>query len=57
MKALIAEVDFRFMCSFQVSFLSSQIPSQRWTSEGVMIVPFGRVTFVSSEVSGLRELL
>ena len=28
-KTLIAEVDFLLICSFQLSFLSSQIPSQR----------------------------
>ena len=57
MKTLIAEVDFLLMCSFQLSFLSNQMPSQRWTSEGVIMVPFGSVTQVSSEVSGFRELV
>ena len=56
-KTLIAEVDFLLMCSFQFSFLSNQIPSQRWMSEGVIMVPFGSVTQVSSEVSGFRELV
>src|SRR3978361_734522 len=57
MNTLIAEVDFLLMWSFQLSFLSSQIPSQRWTSEGIMTVPLGSVTWISSEVSGLRVLV
>ena len=56
MNTLIADVDFLLMCAFQLSFLSSQIPNHRWTSEGLMRVPFGSLTCVCSDVSGFREL-
>jgi hypothetical protein len=53
MKALIADVDFLLMCSFQLSFLSSQISNQLCVSEGAMSVALGSLIWVSSELSGL----
>ena len=44
MKTLMAEAVLVWLWCFQLSFLSNQNPSHRWTSDGSMHVPFGRMT-------------
>ena len=44
MKTLIAEAVRVWMWCFQLNFLSNKNPSHRWTSDGSMHVPFGRMT-------------